>query len=48
MFVCAFIYTDKKKNRTSVLNWHFETIIRMYTYTSLSSVSDENQFYLLN
>ena len=22
MFVCEFIYTDKKKNRTSVLNWY--------------------------
>ena len=27
MFVCVFIYTDKKQNRTSVLNWHFEAII---------------------
>ena len=22
MFVCEFIYTDKKKNRISVLNWY--------------------------
>ena len=22
MFVCEFIYTDKKQNRTSVLNWY--------------------------
>ena len=27
MFVFVFIYTDKKQNRTSVLNWHFEAII---------------------
>ena len=27
MFVCVFIYTDKKQNRTSVLNWHFEAIV---------------------
>ena len=39
--VCAIIYkiksrteppdTDIKQNRTSVLNWHFEAIIGMYT-----------------
>ena len=29
-FVSEFIYTDKKQNRTSVLNWYL-AIIRMYT-----------------
>ena len=26
-FFCAFIYSDKKQNRTSDINWHFKAII---------------------
>ena len=38
MFVCEFIYTDKKQNRTSVLNWYLSHHQNVYILSLLIPV----------